>query len=69
MPLFVRVIPLERENSPGTFLVNLIGAIIIGAISAVWEVNPPLTESPAALRVGLCGGFTTFSTLPLSLWA
>ena len=47
----------------GTLLVNLIGCLLIGAISQVFESR---TESSESLRlflvVGILGGFTTFSS-------
>lgn len=53
----------------GTFLVNLLGCLLIGFLSSL------LAKSDAALRslllVGLCGGLTTFSTFSLenlTLW-
>lgn len=49
-----------------TLLVNFIGSIVIGALAALAEcsgaVNPQLM---LFLRVGFCGGFTTFSTFAL----
>ena len=48
-----------------TFAINIIGCILIGIIS-VWiskqTVNPQLI---LLLKVGICGGFTTFSTFAL----
>lgn len=46
---------------------NLLGSFFIGALAG-WtqnpEASPPLFASPA-LMVGLCGGFTTFSSFSL----
>jgi CrcB protein len=49
----------------GTLAVNLIGCILVGALAAHFlndETQPVLR---AALTVGFCGGFTTFSTFTL----
>ncbi|SMC48431.1 fluoride efflux transporter CrcB [Papillibacter cinnamivorans] len=61
------LIPLGTDRFPlGTFLINLVGAVLIGAISAVWELNPHFDRNILLLlTVGLCGGFTTFSTFTL----
>lgn len=49
-----------------TFAVNIIGAFAIGIITALAlknaELNPRLV---LFLKVGICGGFTTFSTFAL----
>ena len=47
----------------GTFAVNIIGCLLIGLIYGVADRGCDLTpEMKAFLTVGLCGGFTTFST-------
>ena len=46
----------------GTFLINVTGSFLIGILARV--LGTP-TSSPvlrAALTIGFCGGFTTFST-------
>ncbi len=49
-----------------TFCINVVGCIVIGAIAAALtknvEMNPQML---LFLKVGLCGGFTTFSTFAL----
>lgn len=47
----------------GTLAVNLIGCLVLGMLSAMF--NSPHTASSELktfLTVGMCGGFTTFST-------
>ena len=47
----------------GTFVVNILGCILIGLFNALAEKNNLLTpEWRLALTTGFCGGFTTFST-------
>ena len=47
----------------GTFVVNIVGCFIIGAVYALAEKGNLLTaEMRLFLAVGFCGGFTTFSS-------
>ena len=47
----------------GTFIVNMIGCLLIGIFYALSEKGNLLTpEWRMALTTGFCGGFTTFST-------
>ena len=47
----------------GTFIVNIIGCLLIGVFYALSEKGDLLTpEWRLALTTGFCGGFTTFST-------
>ncbi len=47
----------------GTLLVNITGSIIIGFLTGVSEKSALLTtEWRLFLMVGICGGFTTFSS-------
>ena len=49
----------------GTLIVNVVGCVIVGALSRYFlnnEVHPVLKS---ALIVGFCGGFTTFSAFSL----
>lgn len=58
---------LQRGSLPyHTLLINVLGAILIGMIVKTADSTQML--SPAAvlfLKVGVCGGFTTFSTFSL----
>ena len=63
---FVQVALQERITSYcfpwATFIVNILGSFLIGlfyALSARFNLS---TEIRLLLTVGLCGGFTTFST-------
>ena len=47
----------------GTLAVNIIGSFLIGFLIGISEKSPILTvELRMFLMVGLCGGFTTFSS-------
>ncbi len=47
----------------GTLLVNIIGSFLIGFLAGIADKSAILTvEWRMFLMVGLCGGFTTFST-------
>lgn len=64
----ISLIPVS-ENSIfpiKTFIINIIGCIVIGAIAV--SVSRNVEMSPQMLlflKVGVCGGFTTFSTFAL----
>jgi CrcB protein len=50
----------------GTLLVNISGSLIIGLLAGLSERTTLLnTEARLFLMVGLCGGFTTFSSFTL----
>ena len=47
----------------GTLAVNVLGSLVIGVLMGIAEKSPILNvELRMFLMVGLCGGFTTFST-------
>ena len=53
----------------GTMTVNILGSLLLGALFAMQEGNSPITnEMWLLLSVGLCGGFTTFSTFGLETY-
>lgn len=64
----VGMVPVRTESSFPfiTLLINVAGAFCIGAIMALFgekiNINPRML---LFLKVGLCGGFTTFSTFSL----
>src|SRR5215468_8393427 len=52
-----------------TFLVNVVGAVILGAVAALpadWLTAHELTRP--AIGTGFCGGLTTFSTMTLEIY-
>lgn len=60
------LVPLKTDLPIKTFAVNLIGCFAIGIVAALAE--RPLADYPRMvlfLKVGVCGGFTTFSSFAL----
>lgn len=47
----------------GTAAVNLLGCFILGCLYGLFDRSLLHTETRLFLTAGLCGGFTTFSTL------
>lgn len=47
----------------GTLVINVLGSLVLGFIVRYALATPTVsTEARAFLTIGLCGGFTTFST-------
>jgi len=63
-------IPPRLDGFPvATFLVNVVGAVILGAVVALpadWLAAHELTRP--AIGTGFCGGLTTFSTMTLETY-
>jgi CrcB protein len=55
----------------GTLLINVLGSLVIG-LAAGWVSDPKHADSTTIVvtlvMVGLCGGFTTFSSFSLQTW-
>ena len=51
-----------------TLSINLLGSLIIGVVTALFLKEIINKESHLFLAVGLCGGFTTFSTFSNELF-
>jgi crcB protein len=68
----IGLIPLRPENGfpLTTMMINAIGAFCIGliAVSASAHAGAVDTRLLVFLKVGICGGFTTFSTFSLELF-
>ena len=64
----IGLIPINEITSfpIKTFVINVIGCIVIGVITVVATKNSSLSPHMLLfLKVGVCGGFTTFSTFAL----
>jgi len=63
-------IPPRLDAFPyATFVVNVVGAVILGALVALpadWLAAHELTRP--AIGTGFCGGLTTFSTMTLEIY-
>ena len=63
-------IPPRSDAYPvATFLVNVAGAVILGAVAELPAGSLPAHElSRPAIGTGFCGGLTTFSTMSLEIY-
>ena len=64
----IGLIPIKNPAGfpVNTFLINVLGALAIGIIAALAAKNDNLDPRLILLlKVGICGGFTTFSTFSL----
>ncbi len=52
----------------GTFLINVVGSFLIGLIAFYAEKNNLDSRLVLFLKVGFCGGFTTFSTFAFEIF-
>jgi CrcB protein len=61
--------PRSGAYPVATFLVNVAGAVILGAVAELPAGSLPAHElSRSAIGTGFCGGFTTFSTMSLEIY-
>lgn len=63
----IGLLPMNPENGfpLKTFLINVIGCLIIGAVAALAEKNAMSPGLVLFIKTGICGGFTTFSSFAL----
>ena len=62
------IAPDSEAYPAATFLVNVVGAVILGAVAELpreWLLAHELTRS--AIGTGFCGGLTAFSTMSLEI--
>ncbi|MDZ7717068.1 MAG: fluoride efflux transporter CrcB [Balneolaceae bacterium] len=57
--------PDSASFPTGTFVVNIVGCLIIGILMGLSVKSALSSEMNFFLAVGFCGGFTTFSTYSL----
>lgn len=67
MRYLIGLIPLELQTGfpMKTFAINIIGCFAIGLIAGFAEKFPIDPHLILFLKVGVCGGFTTFSSFAL----
>jgi fluoride exporter len=59
------LILINKANLPyATFLINILGSLLIGYLSAQYKIN---SATFLFLGIGFCGGFTTFSAFSKEL--
>jgi fluoride exporter len=53
----------------GTLIINVTGSFLIGAFAGLFATKWDLPQAARIfLTVGICGGYTTFSTFSLDAW-
>jgi CrcB protein len=61
--------PRSGAYPVATFLVNVVGAVILGAVAELPAGSLPAHElTRPAIGTGFCGGLTTFSTMSVELY-
>ncbi len=64
----VGLIPIYESSAfpTNTLIINIIGAFLIGLITSYFAKHVTFNENLVLfLKVGICGGFTTFSTFAI----
>lgn len=61
----VALFPVNKLFPYHTFIVNIIGSFLIGALMGLLLKNSITNDGWKFLATGVCGGFTTFSALSL----
>ncbi len=63
----ITIFPVSQKNGfpLKTFLINVLGSFVIGLVAALASKNISNPKMTLFLKVGLCGGFTTFSSFAL----
>src|SRR3712207_7509359 len=63
----ITLLPVNPENgfSLKTFLINIMGSFVIGLVAALAAKHAMSPKMVLFLKVGVCGGFTTFSSFAL----
>ncbi len=56
------IAPFSEKFPYGTFVVNILSCILLGFLISISIKNAMSMEMKLFLMVGLCGGFSTFST-------
>lgn len=67
MRYLIGLIPFNPDNGfpIKTFIINVVGALVIGIVAALAAKNAMNPKLVLFLKVGICGGFTTFSSFAL----
>ena len=67
MRYLIGIIPMTQESGfpIKTFVINIAGAFLIGIVAALAARNSLDPKVSLFLKVGICGGFTTFSSFAL----
>lgn len=63
----IGLVPAEPQSGfpVRTFCINIIGSFFIGLVAALSAKNAVSPRLVLFLKVGICGGFTTFSSFAL----
>ena len=62
-----QMLRVSTEFPLGTLLVNVVGSLLIGLFARIFTGPDASATARAALTIGFCGGFTTFSTFSAEL--